>query len=267
MKALKLVSMSVLLTSLATGSMVVHADDTAQDGTLKTNGQIQYREADEDNGETIDPNPGPEEVIVPPTQDGAFAIAYVGDYDFGSRQNSALDQSYPAAAWWFDIDEESTDFPNPDMNSPWVNEATKQAARAQFAQVRDLREDLTGWNLALKQEAQFTNGERSLNGAQVKFANGTAQNTSDELPTINSGFTLIPENSRVIMTAGSNIGYGLSTAMWGDKANLVQDSEVDGGLANPSVQLSVPGTTRTDANSKYTTNLLWTLSATPANIN
>ena len=28
-------------------------------------------------------------------------------------------------------------FPNPDMNSPWVNEATKQAARAQFAQVRD----------------------------------------------------------------------------------------------------------------------------------
>ena len=35
MKALKLVSMSVLLASLATGSMVVHADDTAQDGTLK----------------------------------------------------------------------------------------------------------------------------------------------------------------------------------------------------------------------------------------
>ena len=51
---------------------------------------------------------------------------------------------------------------------------------------------------------------------------------------------MIPENSRVIMTAGSNIGYGLSTAMWGDKANLVQDSEVDGGLANPSVQLVYP---------------------------
>lgn len=141
----------------------------------------------------------------------------------------------------------------------------KKAARAQFAQVRDLRADLTGWNLVLKQEAQFTNGERSLNGAQVTFANGTAQNTSGELPTVNPGFTLTPENSHVIMTAGSNIGYGLSTAMWGNKANLVQDSEVDGGVANPSVQLSVPGVTRTDANSKYTTNLVWTLTATPAN--
>lgn len=267
MKSLKLASMSLLLASIVTGNVIVYAAENGNDSSMKTDGRIEYREADDDNGETIDPNPGPEEIIVPPSQEGAFAIAYVGDYDFGSRQNSALDQSYPAAAWWFDIAEESTDFPNPDMNSPWVNEETNQAARAQFAQVRDLREDLTGWNLALKQEAQFTNGERSLNGAQVTFTNGTSQNTSNELPTINSGFTLIPENSHVIMTAGNNIGYGLSTAMWGDKANLVQDSDVAGGVANPSVQLSVPGTTRTDANSKYTTNLLWTLSATPTNIN
>ncbi|OTN75891.1 hypothetical protein A5886_000967 [Enterococcus sp. 8G7_MSG3316] len=271
MKFVKLAAVTAITAGLVGGTIVASAAEETR--SLDTEGTVDFREADDDNNETIDPEPGPEEEItIPGTQQGAFALAYVGNYDFGTRPNSALNQSYNAAAWWFDIDPDSEEYGNPEWpegeEPDYINVYDGTAARAHFAQVRDLRSDLTGWNLALKQAGQFKSGDKELKGAKITFQNGVAQNTSGEVPNVNNNpFTIEPEESRVIMSTKSNDeGFGLSSVMWGVKADLTLDKDVTGGLSNPSVQLSVPGSTRTSAGEAYKTTLEWTLQSGPENI-
>lgn len=268
MKFVKLAAVTAITAGLIGGTIVASAAEETR--SLDTEGTVNFRDADDDNNETVDPEPGPEEVIIPGTQQGAFALAYVGNYDSGTRPNSALTQSYNAAAWWFDIDFESADFPNPVLGEDWVNEEEGTAARAQFAQVRDLRSELTGWGLSVKQPEQFKSGDRELTGANIAFQDATIQNTSEEedfLTISEDGFILTPGNSRVIMTASNDYGFGLSTVMWGSKHTFdYKDYDVEGNVSNPGVQLSVPGSTRTSAGDAFRTTLEWTLQSGPANI-
>lgn len=268
MKFVKLAAVSALTAGLVGGSIVARAAE--EDRSLNTEGTVEFREADDDNSETVDPEPGPEEVIIPGTQQGAFAMAYVGNYDFGTRPNSALNQSYNAAAWWFDIDPDSEDYPEPDMDADWVNEAAGTAARPQFAQVRDLRSELTGWGLSVTQTDDFKAGSRVLTGAQITFKDASVQNTSNEedaLTIHKNGFTLMPKVTRTIMSASEDNGFGLSTVMWGSKQNFdYKDLDVKGHASNPAVQLHVPGSTRTYTDEAYKTILDWTLTSTPGNI-
>lgn len=268
MKFVKLAAVTAITAGLVGGTIVASAAEETR--SLDTEGTVDFREADDDNNETIDPEPGPEEVIIPGTQQGAFALAYVGNYDFGTRPNSALTQSYNAAAWWFDIDLNSEDYPDPDLDQKWVNKIDGTAARAQFAQVRDLRSELTGWGLSVKQPEQFKSGSRELTGANIAFQNATIQNTSAEekfLTFHEDGFTLTPGHSRNIMNAAVDNGFGLSTVMWGLKEHFdFEDSDVEGNVSNPGVQLVVPGSTRTSAGDAFRTTLNWELSSTPGNI-
>ena len=66
------------------GTSIIEGGSAVSAAPQVTNGTIQYVE-DSNNNETVDPTPGEDggDVVVPPAQEGSFAIAYAPSFDFG----------------------------------------------------------------------------------------------------------------------------------------------------------------------------------------
>lgn len=136
-----------------------------------------------------------------------------------------------------------------------------------YAQVTDTRGTFAGWNLSLTQEEQFEDSSNNLlTGAQLSF-DGTGKTASTSTtPASNvqtAGFTLTPGVAQPILSAEVNEGTGTNTYAFGDIS--AYDTTAIDGVASASkspVHLSVIGGSMRVAD--YKTNLVWTLSDTPA---
>jgi len=237
MKLVRLLAVTALSGgALLGGSGVFAAENPA---TVTTNGTVSYIPADDNNDETKDPEPDTPggEVTVPPTQTGAFAVAYAPNFDFGQHEITTKNATYEAKALEFDL----------------VSNNGK-GKRAHFAQVRDLRGDSTkGWDLKVAQTSDFVNSSSTLTGAQINLSNATSDNGTT------SNDVAINSEAQSVLSASNGNGKGLSSVLWGTANDLI---DKDGQKVNPSVTLTVPGSSEKKQGT-YNATLTWTLESVP----
>ncbi|WP_207496594.1 WxL domain-containing protein, partial [Enterococcus hirae] len=195
---------------------------------------------DSNNNETVDPTPGEDggDVVVPPAQEGSFAIAYAPSFDFGSQEITSQAQTYQAKY----LELESAE--NPDQTRK----------RAHFAQVRDLRGDATkGWTLTAAQTKEFTNGTSKLTGAQIKLSNNSVKKTVTSSNVMGHDLTLSSDASTV-MNANVGEGQGISSIVWGETVS---------GDVNSSVELDVLANSDIQKGA-YSSEITWMLQSVPS---
>ncbi|MCR8703944.1 WxL domain-containing protein [Weissella cibaria] len=184
---------------------------------------------------------------------GPLSIDYVSAFDFGQQKISSADQTYYAKAQSYK------------NGSP--------ADTALFAQVTDNRGTGAGWTLTVQQAKQLNNGSSDLKGAQISMAdlNAATQKDSEAGAALaGQNITLIPgEGAQTVMSATNGAGQGTWVTRMGDTDNLISETGTANDGSNrkvdKSVSLFVPGTSNKVAAAKYSTNLTWTLTDTPAN--
>lgn len=251
MKSIKLATVgAVLISSLVLGASVQAADEA----TYSTFGDVTFEEDDSTNPpvDPIDPpliiEPGPE---TPPTgTPGPLSIDFASNLHFGTQKMSTTDKSYYATP-----QEVTSGKGTPDEKTYFV---------PLYAQVTDKRGDLTGWNLTLKQEAQFESAtsKKELKGAVVNFSEGVVNSETDPAdmlwPTVtNASFSLNPTGeSSKLMSADAETGFGTYLLHFGNE--IAEGSEND----YKAVSIDVPGKTVKVAES-YKTNLIWELQNVP----
>lgn len=251
MKSLKLVTVgTILFSSLILGASV-QAADTA---TYNSFGEVTFEE-DTDPTNPVDPTdptepvePGPE---TPPTgTPGPLSIDFASNLKFGTQKMSTVDKTYYASA-----QEVTSGKGTPDEKKYFV---------PLYAQVTDKRGDLTGWNLTLKQEAQFesTTSKKELKGAVVNFSGGVVNSETDPADMIwpnvtNADFSLTPDGeASKLMSADADTGFGTYVMHFGNEIATGAENEYK------SVSIDVPGKTVKVAES-YKTNLIWELQNVP----
>lgn len=237
MKFQHLVKLSAL--SVIVGGSIIGGGYAVSAAPLTTNGTIQYVE-DSNNNETVDPTPGEDggNVVVPPAQEGSFAIAYAPSFDFGTQEITSQEQTYQAKY----LELEST------TNSGQTHK------RAHFAQVRDLRGDATkGWKLTAEQTRDFTNGSSTLTGAQITLSNNSVKKTVASSNVTGHDLTLSSSVSEV-MNAAVGQGRGISSVVWGENVS---------GDVNSSVELNVPANLDIQKGT-YSSEITWTLQSVPS---
>ncbi|MFC4652283.1 WxL domain-containing protein [Lactococcus nasutitermitis] len=218
------------------------------------------------NPDGTDPEPGTA---------GPLSIDFASSLSFGTQVISASDQTYYAHAQTLT---DSTTGPN-------------------YVQVTDTRGTLSGWSLSVNTDAQLhlatvdptstpetsdTTPGDYLTGATISFSGGYVAGTATTgTPTGTTGTYTVGADATTIMNAAANQGagtwvYGLGAGVSGTTNDVLGANNAayqeNGGapLANSDVStaspitLSVPGTTAKKA-AAYTTDLIWTLSDTPAN--
>lgn len=241
MKLVRLLAITALSGGALLGGSGVFA--ASNPDPVTTNGTVSYIPASDNNDETTDPDPDKPggEVEVPSTQDGAFAIAYAPNFDFGQHEITTKDATYKAKALTFNL-----------------ASGSGTADRAHFAQVRDLRGDSTkGWNLKVAQTTNFVNGSSELEGAQIELSNQTTSNTNGGM--VNGHNLTINDSAQTVLNASAGQGQGLSSVLWGT-ANQLEDE--NGQKVNPSAKLSVPGSSAKKEGAYHAT-LTWTLESVP----
>lgn len=202
----------------------------------------------------VDPNiPDPTLPVTPqnpdgskpnPGGDGPLTIDFASSFDFGTHDISNQDQTYASKAQRY--------FDSGDLTSNYV-------------QVTDRRGTFSGWELKVKEVAQFTQiatgpqKYRELKGAAIAFNNPVSASLNDQYaPKSQMIQSLIPGVETQIALAETGEGAGTWVIRWGSQENLTQE-----GLS-PDVTLFVPGTTPKDATA-YRTTLNWILSDLPKN--
>ncbi|WP_265456013.1 WxL domain-containing protein [Enterococcus sp. HY326] len=204
---------------------------------------------------------------------GPLRIDFISDLGFGLEKITASERIYNSLAQLFHSDTEP---------------------RGYYVQVSDYREDVSGWQLQVSQEAQFSNSviqntqEQELLGATLSFTKGWANTNGDEDPgnieVTNEAINISEIGaSYTVAIAGEGEGKGVWTIVFGGSAGY-QQNDPNGTLAplstpeeqplmnttynkqaygNSAVQLSVPTNTKIHP-LQYTTQLRWTLVAGPA---
>lgn len=251
MKLFKLTTVgAVLISSLVLG-VSAHA---AELEPYTTFGDVTFEE-DSSITPPVDPidpplivEPGPE--TPPPGTPGPLSIDFASNLHFGTQKMSTTNKTYYAGA-----QEVTSGKGTPDEKKYYV---------PLYAQVTDKRGDLTGWNLTLKQEAQFesTTSKKELKGAVINFSNATINSETDPAdmlwPTVtNESFSLTPggEASK-LMSSNPEEGFGTYLLHFG--AEVVAGAEDE----YKSVSVDVPGKTVKVAES-YKTDLTWELQNVP----
>lgn len=237
---------TILLTGLLLSTAVL-GGLTANAATYSSNGIVEF---ETDNAPTppVDPtNPDPNKPVDPvdptdptnppdPGTPGPLSIDYASSFDFGTQKISTKTHTYNAALQTY----KEKDGVTPDAGPNYV-------------QVTDKTGVYSGWNLTVKQEEQFKNGEAVLTGAAMKIDKINAKSISgSEAPTISTTIDLNPGDEYNVASAGKDQGKGTWAFHFGKDA-----AEADG-----AVSLTVPGT----ANAKvgtYATSLTWKLVAKP----
>lgn len=251
MKSLKLVTVGTILFSSVILGASVQAAGTA---TYNSFGEVTFEE-DTDITNPIDPIdpeipvlPGPE---IPPTgTPGPLSIDFASNLKFGTQKMSTVNKTYYASA-----QEVTSGKGTPEEKTYFV---------PLYAQVTDKRGDLTGWNLTLKQEAQFesTTSKKELKGAVVNFSDGAINSETDPAdmlwPTVtNADFSLSPDGeASKLMSADADTGFGTYVMHFGKDIATGAENEYK------SVSIDVPGKTVKVAES-YKANLIWELQNVP----
>lgn len=188
----------------------------------------------------VDPENKPEL----PEDQGQLSIDFVSSFNFGSQAISVHDQIYYAQPQRL-LNEDGT-----------VNEDEE---RPNYVQVSDRRSEneRNGWQLAVTQKEQFqTETKTELAGAQLQLMNQqlvTAQGGKEPFLQATNPLNLIPGNKRTLIRAEGNEGTGTWIYRFGNADT-----------AGESVALHVPKAANPEA-TKYSTTLVWELSAVPGN--
>lgn len=249
MKVSKLALVGILSTSmLAGGAQISYAVDG---GSVPTIGDVTFKE-DTTITEPLDPsNPDPDKPITPEEPNGTngpLSIDYVSQFHFGEQFISAKDETYNVKL------DKLKDFQGNTVERPT------------FIQVTDNRGTNAGWKVQVQQGAQFSTKvgptDVELEGAVISLENSTLVTTADNkaaAPTAAAGVVLVPGTSTTagplqdVVTAGTDKGMSTWINSFGTEAT-----------GEESVTLFVPGTSAKVKDGKYTTQLTWVLSDTPA---
>lgn len=231
-----LTAMMTAAFTLATLAPVALADSSR----YTSNAKVTF-EASTDTTDPINPdNPDNQNPAAPENPDGTdpqaptagpLSIDFASSLDFGTQKISTTDAIYNAAAQKYSNGTTGTN----------------------YVQVTDNRGTDAGWNLSVKQVAQFNDGTNALDGAALLFTNGNlVTNGKGATPSLFSNkFALVPGTATSIVDAAAGQGQGTWAERFGDTAT-----------ADSSIQLSVPGSTTKRAN-QYTSTLEWTLAQAP----
>lgn len=232
-KALMLSTQSLIILAAAgtLAATAVSADSVIS--TWDSEGSVAFTENNKDIPDIVNPEV-PNEHGDEGTE-GALAVDYVSDLDFGSHPLSAAHKTYYA---------------KPDT-------AAFSKAVAPFIEFHDLRGLGEGNNtsLTVTQVAQFNNGTQALTGASLSFSLGKGCNAAGGTYNPNSvgSFTLIPGQSQPVMETNGIAGQFLTS--YGTA------SDYKGTTEGSPISLSVPSGSATKGN--YTATLLWDLTTAP----
>ncbi|TLG78275.1 WxL domain-containing protein [Vagococcus zengguangii] len=272
---------SLLLSSLllSTVSTVVLADEIDGTVAVSKDASVEFQ-ADDTPTPPVDPeNPDPEKPVIPvdptdptdptnpPTEppvgtDGPLSIDYVSSFYFGVNKITGKTENYAARAQRvFDETGELSDVPN-------------------YAQVTDKRGTLAGWTLSVTQATEFQTSEETphvLVGAQLSLNNAYYATKSDvkDVSLLTGATTLSAGQEVEVLGTSEGQGAGTFTYYMGSSDSLEagtlyvknEAGEVvpEETMLNPDVNLKVPGKAVIKAQ-KYSTDLIWTLKNTPANL-
>ena len=258
MKFIRLATIAALSTTILAGGAASAFAQEVRDVT--TDGQIEFRPAGEDDGESevlppeTDPD-APDVEIDPevPGTTGPLSIIKAAHMNFGSQVISNQDQVYNMVA---------------EMHP--LRETGELVPYVSFAQVQDLRGTNAGWDLQVSlddftsntQNNILTGAEVGLMASRIQYEGTNGQNAPSNHT---DGLRLIPGAGAVsVMTAEEGQGAGASSVIWGNQADLndqFANEDIDV-VENDAIRLSVPGSTAKDATT-YTSTLSWELTATP----
>ncbi|MGX7031702.1 WxL domain-containing protein [Vagococcus zengguangii] len=270
---------SLLLSSLllSTVSTVVLADDNEGPVSLSKDASVEFQ-ADDTPTPPVDPeNPDPEKPVIPveptdpdpdpekpvePGTGGELSIDYVSSFYFGVNKITGKTENYAARAQRvFDETGELSDVPN-------------------YAQVTDKRGTLAGWTLSVTQATEFQTSEETphvLVGAQLSLNNAYYATKSDvkDVSLLTGATTLSAGQEVEVLGTSEGQGAGTFTYYMGSSDSLEagtlyvknEAGEVvpEETMLNPDVNLKVPGKAVIKTQ-KYSTDLIWTLKNTPANL-
>lgn len=170
---------------------------------------------------------------------GALSIDFAAVLDFGKQQISSLDQTYYAKPLSLE------------------QAAGEILQRPNFVQVSDRRGTFSGWQLKVRQKAQFqTAAGQELKGAELTLGEGEVLSTVDPryAPYAKKAVALLPAaTADVAVAAEADQGMGTWVYRFGDETTMTS-----------AIQLKVPGATVKYAQGYHTT-LTWQLETTPAN--
>lgn len=242
------------VTAVATATVPVAAEETGTD--YASNGAVEVV-PNNDPVKPVDPiDPGkPVDPLTPggpnPGTPGPLSIDFASSIEFGTNKISSVDEVYYA---------------NPQL----YKEEGK--ATANYVQVTDNRGVSTGWDLKVKQEAQFENATakyKTLKGSVITLNNGQAASNSEGVtaPTTVKSVSLNPGESVPVMSAADGAGDGTWVDVFGGlkKVEIVNEEGVKESVnKNTDVQLEVPGKTPKSA-VEYRAQLTWTLSEVASN--
>lgn len=196
---------------------------------------------------------------------GSLRIDFVSDLDFGKVKIDEKNRQFNAKAQLF---------------------KGKTAARGQYIQLTDVREESSGWTLMMEQKKQFvTDDNNELTGAVLSYDNAWANAshmTDDIKPDVTRGtLSLIPGESVIVAQAEKNKGWGVWTIEFGGsigngyaQKETLYPLEDDNGkpiintefnkpdFGNRAVSLKVPSTTQI-LPKQYKTEIIWTIAKLP----
>lgn len=227
---------AILLSSgaMAGLSSVVSAD---ADNTMTTKGVVEFEEdtAPTDPRDPMDPDKPIDPTERPTPTHGPLSIDYASSFDFDINKISSQDRIYYSL----------------------MTEINQVGFAPNWVQVTDKRGTNAGWKLTVTQADEFktANGDE-LKGAQVTLKNTTVKTTSDNKaskPTTSREITLVKEQAQDVMIATENQGMGTWLDVFGDETT-----------GDKSIELMVPGTSAKVKDVAYSTDIVWTLSDTPA---
>ncbi|MBL1225821.1 WxL domain-containing protein [Enterococcus sp. BWR-S5] len=258
-----------LLSSIACGCILfgaVYAAVEAEATSGSATGTIEFEV--EDKQQVYDPeNPGT--VVDPgdsPKTEGPLRIDFVPQFRFGTNKAVNEDTVYSAYAQLFKDD---------------------TSARGNFVQVSDYRAEESGWELSIKQEAQFENENgRTLDGAIISLDHSWTSSMSDSAtaPTVKKDvITMSVGESQILATAATGTGGGTWAINFGASAansagqqdtltplldangNPVPDSTFGDKpiYLNSAIGLNIPGRAEKQPGTTYKTVITWTLSELP----
>ncbi len=248
------------LLAVTNQSLTVEAETTGFD----TNGKVKVQASD--TTKPLDPeNPlTPVDPGESPSTEGELRIDFVSAINFADTTITKSDRKYPSLAQLFH---------------------TETPARASYVQVTDLREGSPGWNLQLKQETQFKNGDNiELSGATLSFDKGWANSGGlGTAPAMFRDTISIDEigNNYQVASAAKGAGQGTWLLSFGASSDnqlgqensltllkdasgkTVLDSTFNKELyTNSAINLTIPDKTSIIPG-RYQTELTWSLQATP----
>ena len=245
MKKFVLLATAATLGTLTAGTVQVLAAQT-DGGVYHSEGLIEFTPTQKVTkpADPLDPNEkitpvnssDPTKPVTDGTQ-GPLSIDFASSFNFGKQVITAETKTYDAAA------------------QKYTDAAGKEKLGPNYVQVSDNRGTETGWQLVVKQDAQFTSASgKELTGAEVRLDNGHIVTASTATqPTGTTSMALTPGADHIVMNAKRGSGAGTYLLDWGTADDAAR-----------SIHLTVPGATTKYAE-KYTTAFTWTLTDTPDN--